>query len=257
MPLSDTTLIEQRHIVGDYYVMRLEAPEIAAAVRPGQYILLRIPNLEPTLLRRPFSVYRSHEGAVEILYKAVSRGTRAMTELRSGARISLMGPLGNGYPLESGGALPILVGGGYGVAPMAFLASRLPVKGLALLGGRTSDDVLCGEDFEALGWQLEIATQDGSRGRRGMVTELLDEHIGGAQPMVFACGPDGLLRAICERARTHGFTAWVSVNKYMVCGVGACLVCVQKLRDADGRQRHACACTDGPVFEARQVVWED
>mgnify|MGYP003829446649 CR=1 FL=1 len=259
MPICDAIILAHAPLTGDYRLLRLQAPAIAEAARPGQFVHLRIPGLEPTVLRRPFSIYRAETDGLSILYKRVGRGTETLAALREGATVSLMGPLGNGFPLTGSAAKPVLVGGGYGVAPLVFLASRLPRKGVVLLGGRRAEDVLCIRDFEALGWPVEVATEDGSRGTRGYVTALLDRHLGGATaaPELFACGPDGMLRAVGTRAIATGCRAWLSLDHHMVCGIGACLACVQKLRMPEGGTRLARVCKDGPVFEAREIVWEE
>lgn len=256
MQLSEAMVLEQRTLTGGYRVLRIVAPELAAAARPGQFVHARVPGLDAAALRRPFSIYAAADGVVALLYKTVGRGTERLAQIAPGTPLSLLGPLGNGFPLDTAGRTPLLVAGGYGVAPLSFLAARLPRRGTALLGGRGAEDILCAEDFEALGWQVEIATQDGSRGTRGLVTALLDRHFAaGATPELFACGPDGMLRAVGERAMAAGCRAWLSLDNHMVCGVGACLACVQTLRDASGHERLARVCTDGPIFEAREIVW--
>ncbi len=259
MPLGEAAILEQKPVSGGYCLLRLAAPELAAAAQPGQFVHLRIPGLETTALRRPFSIYRAGAGELAILYKRVGRGTDVLATLPAGTRLSLMGPLGNGFPLAVGDRLPILVGGGYGVAPLVFLASRLPRKGVVLLGGRRADDVLCIADFEALGWPVEVATQDGSLGTEGLVTDLLGRHLAAEAPPaeLFACGPDGMLRAVGSRAIAAGCRGWLSLDHHMVCGIGACLACVQRVRGADGGIHIARVCKDGPIFEARDVVWED
>jgi dihydroorotate dehydrogenase electron transfer subunit len=259
MPLCEVVIVDQKPVSGGYCLLRLAAPEPAAAAQPGQFIHLRIPGLETTALRRPFSIYRAADGELAILYKRVGRGTDVLAALPAGTRLSLMGPLGNGFPLAAGDGPPILVGGGYGVAPLVFLASRLPCKGVVLLGGRRAADVLCADDFAALGWPVEVATQDGSLGTEGLVTDLLDRHLAaeGPRPELFACGPDGMLRAVGSRAIAAGCRAWLSLDHHMVCGIGACLACVQQVRGADGGIRIARVCKDGPIFEARDIIWED
>ena len=134
------------------------------------------------------------------------------------------------------------------------------VPGVVLIGGRTADDVLATADFERLGWTVRVATQDGSLGEAGLVTVPLDRELArlreaGVMPELFACGPDGLLRAVGERAVQTGCRGWLSLDKHMVCGVGACLACVQTLRRADGTEWIGRVCHDGPIFEAREIVW--
>jgi dihydroorotate dehydrogenase electron transfer subunit len=242
-----------------YREISFEAPTIAARAQPGQFVHLRVPRLHQRLLRRPFSIYRSEGGEVAVLYKVVGAGTASLAEVAAGEAVSLIGPLGNGFPAPDAGATPVAVAGGYGVAPLSFLASRLGVRGVAFIGAARAADVLCAADFERLGWDVRVTTEDGSLGRRGLVTDALDrwagERAGGPEPELFACGPDGMLRAVGERAVAQGWKAWLSLDKRMGCGMGACLACVQRLRFADGHEAWARVCREGPVFEARQVVW--
>ena len=244
-----------------YRWLELDAPAIAAEARPGQFVHLRVPALEPSALRRPFSICDARDGRIAILYKEVGRGTAAMGALRAGDTADVIGPLGNGFPdAPPSGSVPILLGGGYGVAPLYFLARRLPAPGILMVGARTADDILLRGRFAALGWEERFATADGSFGATGFVTALLDDW-SAAHPdtpaALFACGPDGMLRAVGDRAaaRSAPTRAWLSLDKRMVCGVGACLACVQRLRSPDGVTRLARVCKDGPVFDSREIDW--
>lgn len=253
------TVKRQEALTANYRRLVLRAPDIAAAARPGQFIHLRVHGLETSALRRPFSIYGAEGDELTVLYKTVGRGTSQMSHLQPGATLTALGPLGNGFPLDTHGQTPILVAGGYGVAPLAFLARRLNSPGIVMIGGRTADDVLCTEEFAARGWEVHVATLDGSRGVDGLVTVPLDEWLA-AHAMrrveFFACGPFGMLRAVSERAARAGTHAWLSLDKHLVCGVGACLACVQKLRRPDGGTRIARVCRDGPIFEGSEIVWE-
>ena len=253
-------VLSQETLTADYRCLVLDAPAIAQTARPGQFVHLRVTGLEQSALRRPFSIYRTEGDRLSVLYKTVGRGTEQLSRLRVGDTLAAMGPLGNGFPLQTEGQLPVLVAGGFGVAPLAFLARNLSTRGIVLIGGRTADDILCAEDFTALGWEVQVATLDGSRGENGLVTVLLDNWLAtnAMQPAEFyACGPYGMLRAVAERAARAGARAWVSLDKHMVCGVGACLACVQRLRRPNGTTWIARVCRDGPVFEGRDVVWEE
>ena len=253
-------VLTQETLTADYRCLVLDAPAIAQAAQPGQFIHLRVTGLEHSALRRPFSIYRVEGDRLSVLYKTVGRGTDQLSRLRTGDTLAAMGPLGNGFPLKPDGTHPILVAGGFGVAPLAFLARHLPTKGVVLIGGRTADDILCADDFTALGWEVRIATMDGSRGENGLVTLLIDNWLAenpGKNPEFYACGPYGMLRAVADRAAQARARAWVSLDKHMVCGVGACLACVQRLRRPDGSTWIARVCRDGPVFEGGEVVWEE
>lgn len=261
MNIVQARVLRHAAYAGDYRILELDAPAVANAARPGQFVHLRVPNLDSAVLRRPFSIYRADGGTVAVLYKKIGRGTAAMGGLGKGDTVSLLGPLGNGFPMDCAGTRPALVAGGYGVAPLAFLARRLPCKGVAFIGAATAADVLCREDFAELGWELRIATDDGSLGLRGFVTAAVDEWLGGRAPdepapEFFACGPEGMLRALGERAMQGGWKAWLSLDVHMGCGVGACLACVHRIRRPGGREEWARVCRDGPIFEAREIVWE-
>lgn len=249
----------QQPLTSQYWTLELEAGRIADAAQPGQFVHVRVPGLERASLRRPFSIYGARDGVLRILYKTVGRGTDALCRMLEDDSVQVIGPLGKGFPLNPEG-VPVLVAGGYGVAPLCFLASRLARKGLILVGGRTAEDILACDEFERLGWQVSVATQDGSLGEKGLVTAVLDRVLEqlkaeGKFPELYACGPDGMLKAVGARALSFGCRGWLSLDKHMVCGVGACLACVQNLRREDGTTWIGRVCHDGPVFEAREIVW--
>jgi len=250
---------EHKIVNADYMLIRLLAGELAEQARPGQFVHIRIPGLEQNSLRRPFSIFDSQSGVLSILYKAVGRGTEMMKLLQPGRPLQVIGPLGNGFPLDCAGE-PLLVAGGYGVAPLYFLASRLKRKGVLVVGGRTAADILAIAEFEKLGWRTAVATNDGSAGDKGFVTVPLERELArftaaGQAAVLFSCGPDAMLRAVGELAQKSHFKAWLSLDKHMVCGVGACLACVQKLRREDGSTWVGRVCHDGPIFEAATIIW--
>lgn len=254
-------VVENRPVKSGYYLLRLHTPEVAQAAQPGQFVHLRIPGLEPARLRRPFSIYNAEPetGMLTILYKVVGYGTRVLQDVCKDTSISVLGPIGKGFPLAPEG-VPLLVGGGYGVAPLYFLATRLPEKGILFVGGRTAADILETRRFLELGWEVYVATQDGSEGEKGLVTHPLDRVLtgfetAGRRAELYACGPDGMLKAVGDRAIVAGYKAWLSLDKHMVCAVGACLACIQKLQKEDGTQWVGRVCKDGPVFESREIVW--
>ena len=249
-----------------YRMLVLAAPQIAAAATPGQFVHVKIPSLEDSALRRPFSIFDADAaaGTVTVLYKMVGRGTAALAKELPGAALEVIGPLGFGFPVTCEG-VPLLVGGGYGVAPLYFLAKRLLAQGVAekpilFVGGRTKGDLLEIERFRALGMEVRTATNDGSEGVKGFVTEPLDDALialreQGKKFEFFTCGPDGLLKAVSQRAVGTGSKGWISMDRHMICGVGACFACVQKLRKANGEEWNARCCVNGPVFKAEEIVW--
>ena len=261
MHLEDAVVINHEAIQGGYSLLVMRAPKIAPAVKPGQFVHVQVPHLGECVLRRPFSVFKADGDRLAILYKNVGKGTRTLQYLKAGDTLSLVGPLGRGYPDLTPGSYPVLVAGGYGMAALYLVARTLSVKGVAFFGGRKAADILCVAEFEALGWKVHVTTEDGSLGRKGIVTDAMDEWFAGpgkdVRPEVFCCGPGGMLRAVAKRALERGWTAWVSVDNNMGCGVGACLTCVIKVKDegADG-WAWARACREGPVFNAEEVAWE-
>ena len=236
-----------------YRYLILEAPKRAAELQPGQFVHVRVPALEKSALRRPFSVFDAENGRVTILYKTVGRGTAALNAVKPGDEIAVMGPLGHGFPQKCDG-VPLLVGGGYGVAPLHFLAKRL--KGCKLIiGGRSATDLLAIDRFKALGVEVFTATNDGSTGVKGLVTDPLDDELAkfrerGEKFELFACGPDPMLKAVAMRATGTGSKGWISMDRHMVCGVGACYACIQKTVRGNCR-----CCVEGPVFAAEDLVW--
>ena len=258
---ENATVLEHIAIQGGYNLLLMRAPNIAPAVRPGQFVHVLVPHLGESILRRPFSVFKADGDQLAILYKDVGKGTRTLTYLRHGETLSLVGPLGRGYPGLTDGRYPILVAGGYGMAALYLCARTLPVKGVAFFGGRAAADILCVREFEALGWRVEVTTEDGSLGRRGKVTEALDAYMAGEgaakAPELFVCGPSGMLKAVAARALERQWPAWISVDNNMGCGVGACLTCVLKVHgEQPGDWSWALACREGPVFRAEEIVWE-
>jgi dihydroorotate dehydrogenase electron transfer subunit len=260
MRMEEAKIRSQRACGRDYHELVLDAPGIAPEVSSGQFVHLRVPRLEQAVLRRPFSVFNATGDTLSVLYKTLGIGTQALARLPPGEKVNLMGPLGCGFPAPEPDKLPVLIAGGYGVAPLHLLASRLRhQRGVLFVGAATADDVLCRAEFEAMGWETRIATEDGSLGSRGYVTAALDEWLPSHarhRGEMYACGPDGMLRAVAARARALNWKAWLSMDKRMGCGVGACLACVQRLRAPDGRAYWGRVCRDGPVFAADDVVWE-
>ena len=242
-----------------YRRLVFEAPELSAAPAPGQFVHVRVPSLEPSALRRPFSVFDAAEGRVTVLYKTVGRGTLALNGVKPGDEVGVLGPLGRGFPVECDGAA-LLVGGGYGVAPLHFLARSLKASGhdnvIAFIGGRTSNDLLAVDELRALGVDVRLATNDGSAGVKGLVTDPLDDELArlradGRKFELFACGPDPMLKAVAMRANGTGAKGWISMDRHMICGVGACYACIQKTVRGNSR-----CCVEGPVFRATDLVWE-
>lgn len=210
-------------------------------------------------LLRPFSfLSRDPEaGRLEVYYREVGRGTRLLADLPDGAEIAIIGPLGRPWP-ELGAPEAALVAGGVGMPPLFDLAADLAASGDAgrvhvFYGGRTRDHVHLVERFEATGVRLHLSTDDGSVGRRGTNVSDLEAWLAGrddgAAVELFACGPDGMLRAAAEVGRRRGLTTWVSLEAPMACGIGVCRGCAVPHTGGGFKM----VCTDGPVFRAEEV----
>ena len=235
--------------------LTLEAPEIAGAVQPGQFVMVACGANRDPLLRRPFSVHWADaDGTIQLLVRVLGRGTAALAQIRAGEALSLVGPLGRGFSLET--RQPCLVGGGIGAAPLLLLARRLVEKGLKplmLLGAATAAEAtLLQQDFQALGCSLALATDDGSLGHRGFVTELLSAQAAQADKL-YACGPQPMMAAVARFGAERGIACEVSLETAMACGLGACLGCAVPDPARPGAYRHVCK--DGPVFSADEVLW--
>jgi dihydroorotate dehydrogenase electron transfer subunit len=248
--------------VGGYHALAFAAPEVAGQTAPGQFVAVAV-GVSGAILRRPFSVYgvdRPRAGAVEIVFDVVGAGTAWLAERRVGDRVDLMGPLGQPFPETSATGTALLVGGGYGAAPVLFLAEVLAARGreVALVLGAASAERLLDVDAALrLSSTTWFTTDDGSLGTRGIVTDVLPDALNAAPvAAVHACGPMPMLRAVAALAAARGVPCWVAVEEHMACGSGVCWTCVLPVRGGDGGLRNLRACTEGPVFDGAAVAWE-
>ena len=221
------------------WVITLDAPEVAATVKAGQFVNLGL-NPGP-LLRRPFSVYRAIEDRIEVILQAVGAGTAQLLALREGDLVSCLGPLGRGFEIGSGGRSAVLISGGLGVAPMPVAARDARAAGLQVTwvhGARSAEDLCSESDGDA----VIVATDDGSAGFAGTSVAAAPD-----ADLVLACGPNRMLAAVAGRWPD----AQVAVETYMGCGTGVCLGCAVPLK----RGGYDRACTEGPVYRAGDVDW--
>lgn len=231
----------------------LRAPEMAGAARPGQFAELSTAGA--TLLRKPISIAQAdpERGELTFVYRIIGKGTAALAELAPGDSLDLIAPLGNGFGRPAGPA--VLVGGGVGVPPLWFMASRLAGEGLpatVVTGARTGRDLLLQEELRTLPVRFLCATDDGSAGRAGTVLTVLEEladELSGAT--VYACGPWPMLKALAAFCAGRGLALEVCLEAYMGCGLGVCVGCT--IPTVNGMQR---VCKEGPVFNATEVLWD-
>lgn len=253
--LEHVTVLANDRVSEGVGLVALESPRVARAVRPGQFVHLRIAEGRDFILRRPFSVHRAHGDRLEILYQVLGTGTRALSLAERGDAMDLIGPLGHGWEMPDPVSHALLVCGGLGAAPMGMLATRLAEKGVAVTvaqGAPTADRLVARELFTDVARRHEVATDDGSAGIRGFVTALVEPLIAEDAPdVVYVCGPEAMQRIVAEQAAAAGVACQVSLERLMGCGIGACLSCV--VSTVHGQKR---ACVDGPVFDAAEVLWE-
>lgn len=234
--------------------MEIRSPKITDAAAPGQFVMVSAGH-ETTdpLLRRPLSIHQADNDALTLLYRVVGKGTRLMSFMKKGEEVSLLGPLGNGFEIKSA-PHHCLVGGGLGVAPLLFLAAeikrRFPSEKLSiLLGGRSHQELLLVDDFQHVA-PVFLATDDGSQGMHGLVTDLLVQEIKGPAT-IYTCGPTPMMKGVAALAREHNWPCQVSLETMMACGMGACLGCtVERAGFDDTDSKYVHVCKDGPVFEA-------
>ena len=275
----DARIVANERIAPGYYRLRLDIGAIANCIDPGQFFTVRCGEGPDPLLRRPFGVHRIGEQRtedrgqkkIEILYKTVGKATELLSRKKKGGILDIIGPLGNGFPIRlSAKRYPlnaILVAGGHGVAPLVALAEsvsrlagcQLPV---AIIGAKTGSEILCEKDFKKLGFKILIATEDGSKGKKGLVTEALKDFLCNMKssnrpagqpanrPTIYACGPNVMLKEITRITRQKKIQAFGSFEEHMACAVGSCYGCV--IETKDGYRR---VCKDGPVFNLRDIRW--
>ena len=233
------------------FSMWLGAGEMAKAAVPGQFIAV-YPNDSARLLPRPISICETdpEKELLRIVYRVAGEGTKELSSCRAGDTLSIMGPLGNGFPLKDKKAL--LIGGGIGIPPMLELAKALSCEKTAVLGYRDSQTFLAEEIGKYAG--LAVATEDGSVGTKGTVLDAIKAQ-GLKADIIYACGPTPMLRALKEYAAKEGIECWISLEERMACGAGACLGCVCHSKDVDEHSnvRNKRVCKDGPVFLADEV----
>jgi dihydroorotate dehydrogenase electron transfer subunit len=254
-------IVSNERDTDSYFRLVLRAPEIAPLIQPGQFAHVRVLAMKDALLRRPFSIFQVGGDTFSILYKTVGKGTEALARMSIGEELNVIAPLGHGFRVpKAGGGIPLLVAGGYGMAAMYLLAQRSPQKGIVFVGGRKRIDILCEKEFQALGWDVRVATEDGSHGEKGLVTRPLLEEIKNSKLIIqnfkiYACGPTGMLKAVGKIADEFDVPAELSMDEHMCCGVGVCLTCVIPVKTGGGWEYQR-TCTEGPVFDAREIVWE-
>jgi len=249
--------------VGEYFETVIDAPVAAGKARPGQFVHIRLRGNSDPLLRRPFSIAGAENGKLTILFKKVGRMTAEFAEMKDGAELDVLGPLGHGYDLTRKTGNAFLVAGGYGIAPLLFLARAIREKKLApkiilIEGARTAAHLVWADKAQAESAWLEFiaATEDGTAGKKGNAVEALAEAMKGKEgdSQMFACGPMGMLGAMHKR--WPGVPFQCAVENQMGCGMGLCQGCILPLVPKAGQPLYTRICHDGPVYDGNAIDWD-
>ncbi|HEU5008960.1 MAG TPA: dihydroorotate dehydrogenase electron transfer subunit [Jatrophihabitantaceae bacterium] len=266
-PVQETAEILSVQRAGDYYHFTVVAPGIAQHAKPGHFVAVGVGGENTSMiLRRAFALYGAtpsgqFAGTVQFVVAEHGAGTRWIVQRQAGESLDIVGPLGTPFPVPSGPSPAVLVGGGYGTAPLIPLAQQLldagsPVE--ILLGAATASRLFGELVAKRMVGAVTVLTDDGSAGQQGLVTDALPAAIERIKAeVVYACGPMGMLRAVGDIAREHAIHAQVAVEESMACGIGVCMTCVLPVRGDDGRTRFLRSCVDGPVFDAARIRWSD
>ena len=259
--VKDCGVLEVARLAPDVYSIWIEAKEIVKEARAGQFVSL-YPHDGGHLLPRPISICEIDRdgGRLRLVYRVVGYGTAELSLMTPGSKVRVMGPLGNGFPLEENKNLKnvILIGGGIGIPPMLGVANAIKnrdnsIRVTAVIGYRDRHDFLSDDLYEVAD-NLIIATDDGSRGTHGTVIDAMNENdVQG--DVIYACGPTPMLRGVKNHGEQFGIPVWLSLEERMACGIGACLGCVCKSADIDphSQVKNKRVCKDGPVFPANEV----
>ncbi len=254
--ILDLQVAENIRLHANYVLLKLTQDKQLPEMLPGQFAEIRVDNSSSTFLRRPISInYIDREkNEIWFLIQLVGEGTRQLSKVKKGDVINVILPLGNGFTIPAKTSTKtLLIGGGVGTAPMLYLGKQLKFQGFQptfLLGARSVNDLLQLNDFEKYG-KIYTTTEDGSHGEKGYVTQhsiLKKEHF----DIIYTCGPKPMMISVAKYAKTENIECEVSLENHMACGVGACLCCVESLKE----EGNVCVCKEGPVFNIKKLSWQ-
>ena len=257
-----TTILSNEEVAEAHYLLRCECAEIAQQARPGQFVHVMITQDTGMLLRRPFTIYTVEGHEITMLYQIIGEGTQHLSQLAEGSQLQVLGPLGNTFNLTTKPEPAILVGGGAGIASLMLLAVALrrnDIQTIGLVGAQHRARLLSVADLESIGIVVRIATDDGSIGHHGYVTDVLTGLLSESdwsRPTIYACGPHGMLSAVTKIAADFEVPAQIAMENRMGCAMGVCLGCVCPVRVDTNRIEYQRVCTEGPVFNATDVAWD-
>ena len=258
----DAEIVFNKKIAPQTYLMGLSSSQVVATARPGQFVMVRVRSGIAPLLRRPFSIAGTREGELLlILYRVVGIGTAIMAETREGERLSLLGPLGRGFDLPKSDQPSLLVAGGIGIAPLFFLIQNMNSgPGYLMTGFASADEIIGINQMGDFPINVSIATDDGTAGHAGPVTDLMEAFLRDSSPeknalSIFACGPEPMLKKVAATALNKALPCQVSLEAVMACGLGACQGCAIKASKNESRAYYH-VCADGPVFPVQSIDWD-
>ena len=249
--------------IGAYHSLTFVAPDMAERAAPGQFVTLAVGG-NGTLLRRPFSIYAVSRhgpwaGTIEIVFDVAGPGTEWMSTLVKHDVVDIVGPLGKAFPIPQQQVGCLLIGGGYGAAPLLYLAQRLQLANLRvdmIMGAASQERLFNAIEAKRLATTALFTTEDGSFGTQGRVTDVMDRALeSGVVGAIYACGPMAMLRAVSDAAKRHRIAIQVAVEGAMACGVGVCMTCVVPYK-RKGQVVNLRSCVDGPVFDGKRIQWD-
>lgn len=249
------SIVKKEQLNKTTFSFTVKSEKVLQSVRPGQFANI-LADGKP--LRRPISVceFSKEDGNVRFVFEVRGEGTEIISKKNEGDCLDILAPLGNGFDINPD-EKAVFVGGGIGVPPMLGASAPYGANATALLGFRNKDAIILADDFRSNGADVRIATDDGSFGHHGFVTQLLTKRLDEAPcDAVYACGPKPMLKLVADEVEKRGIKCMVSLEERMGCGVGACLVCACKTRTTDGGEKYSHVCKNGPVFDSREVIWE-
>jgi dihydroorotate dehydrogenase electron transfer subunit len=251
--IEDLKITANHRLADSFFVIKVSSSAPMREIMPGQFVQIRIADSPSTFLRRPFSVHDIDEpsNAISFLIQVVGEGTQRLSELQPGEKLNMIYPLGSSFTLPKKGDRVLLMGGGTGIAPLLFLGRKISEAGIMpqfALGFRNSTRIIEHDEFKKLG-EVYLATEDGSAGYKGFVTGM-SVFRKREWDRIYCCGPEAMMKTVASECSRRDIFCEVSLENLMACGIGICLCCV-----VPTTRGNLCTCTDGPVFNIRDLRW--
>ncbi|MBN1364495.1 MAG: dihydroorotate dehydrogenase electron transfer subunit [Syntrophaceae bacterium] len=264
-------ILKNDEIQKDCFLMKVKISPSFENPLPGQFVMIRIAGLNDPFLSRPLSIYSFYRGknfcAIELLYHVVGKGTQIMAGLIDGSQVEINGPLGNCFDTKSVKKNVVFISGGIGIAPLSMLMENLWRRAdcsssamIIYLGFQSASAVVCLDKMQKFCRDINVCTDDGTLGKKGLVTQIFQKDIRKFTPentSIYACGPKEMLKSLSRILNKRRFSCQVSMEERMACGTGACMGCAVAVKDKKGAFTYKMVCADGPVFNMADIIWED